>query len=93
MSSDQICLVHASEAAKAWIKVFALCCDVSAIILAFKVYVGKEDDYDGSAVGICDGLVDDAGLTKARGRVLYTDNYYTSVKLAKLMYENMAGLL
>ena len=69
------------------IKVFALCCAVSAVILAFKVYVGKEDDSDGSAAAVCDELCVDAGLTHQRGRVLYTDNYYTSVKLAKLMFE------
>ena len=36
------------------IKVFALCCDFSAIILSFKVYVGKEDDSNGKAIGVCD---------------------------------------
>jgi len=61
---------------------------MSAVILAFKVYVGKEDDSYGTAVGVCDQLVNDAGLTSARGCILYTDNYYTSVKLAKHMYEN-----
>jgi len=34
------------------IKVFALCRAFSAVILAFKVYVGKEDDTDGTAVGV-----------------------------------------
>jgi len=58
------------------------------VILAFKVYVGKEDDTDGSAVAVCNDLCVDAGLTGARGRVLYTDNYYTSVKLAKHMFNN-----
>ena len=70
------------------IKVFALCCALSDVILTFKVYVGKEDDSDGTTVGVCDELVNDAGLTSARGHVLHTDNYYTSVKLAKHMYEN-----
>ena len=68
------------------IKVFALCCAFSAVILAFKVYVGKEDETDGTAVGVCNDLCIDAGLTESRGRVLYTDNYYTSVKLAKHMF-------
>ena len=70
------------------IKVYALCCALSAVILAFKVYVGKEDDTDGSAVAVCNDLCVDAGLTGARGRVLYTDNYYTSIKLAKHMFNN-----
>ena len=45
------------------IKVYALCCALSAVILAFKVYVGKEDDTDGSAVAVCNDLCVDAGLT------------------------------
>jgi hypothetical protein len=69
------------------IKVFALCCAFSAVILAFKVYVGKEDDADGTAVGICNELCVDAGLTESSGRTLYTDNYCTSVKLAKHMFD------
>ena len=70
------------------IKVFALCCAFSAIILAFQVYVGKEDDSDGSAAAVCDNLCINPGLTTQRGRVLYTENYYTSVKLVKLVFEN-----
>ena len=68
------------------IKVFCLCCAVSAVLLSFKVYVGKDEDEDGSAVKICDDLVHNAEITNARGRVLYTDNYYTSVKLVKHMF-------
>lgn len=56
------------------------------MILAFKVYVGKEDNTDGSTVAVCDQLIVGAELTKAWGQVLYTDNYYTSVKLAKHLF-------
>jgi hypothetical protein len=57
------------------IKVFCLCCAVSAVLLAFEVYVGKDDESkDNLALAVCDRLVDDAGLTTNRGRVLYTDN-------------------
>ena len=45
------------------IKVFALCLTLSVVILSFKVYVGKEDDSDGTAVGVCNDLVVDAGLS------------------------------
>ena len=69
------------------IKVFVLCCAVSALILAFKVYVEKEDDSNISVAAVCDELCVDAGLTHQWGRVLYTENYYTSVKLEKLMFE------
>jgi len=45
------------------IKIFALCCALYAVILLFKVYVGKEDDSNGTAVGVlCNDLVVDAGL-------------------------------
>ena len=69
------------------IKVFAVCCAISAVILAFEVFVGKEDeDRDNTALGVCDQLVKDVELTSARGRVLYINNYYTLVKLAKHMF-------
>ena len=70
------------------IKVYALCCALSAVVIAFFVYVGKEDNLDGSAVAVCNELVVEAGLTGARGRVLYTDNYYASIKLVKHMFNN-----
>ena len=35
---------------------------------------------------MCDCLVQAAGLAVTIGRVLYTDNYYTLVKLAKHMF-------
>ena len=60
---------------------------MSAVLLAFKIYVGKEDDEDETTLQLCDRLIKEAGLTGAKGRVLYTDNYYTSMKLAKHMFE------
>ena len=69
------------------IKVFVLCCAMSAVWLSYKIYVGAQDGVDGSALAICDELVNDAGLTDCRGRVLYTDNWYTSVRLAQHMFE------
>ncbi len=41
----------------------------------------------GTAVDVCDRLVNEAELTGPRGRTLYTNNYYTSVKLAKHLFE------
>ena len=49
------------------IKAFVICCALSTILLAFKVYVGREDDSDNTALGICDELVNVAGITSARG--------------------------
>ena len=56
------------------IKVLALYCAFSAVILAFKVYVEKKDDTDGTAVGVCNDICVDAGLTESRGLIMYTDN-------------------
>jgi len=40
---------------KRGIKVFALCCAVSTVLLAFEVYVGKDDPTkDISALAVCD---------------------------------------
>ena len=68
------------------IKVFAFCCTIYTIIIGFKVYVGQEDDSDKTALVICDDLVKEAGITSARGRTLYIDNYYISMALAKNMF-------
>ena len=88
LALNQLRTIYACKADKAWHQgVCFMLCNVH-FNLMFKVYVGKEDDSDGMAVGVCDQLVNDAGLTSALGCVLYTDNYYTSVKLAKHMYEN-----
>ena len=75
------------------IKVFVLCCAVSAVWLGYKIYLGKEDGVDGSALTIVDQLITDADLTKHRGRTLYTDNWYTSMKLAKHLFEKYGWTL
>jgi hypothetical protein len=71
------------------IKVFACCCAYSGVLLWFFVYCGKENmlDKDATTVSICDKLVKMAHLTAHQGRVLVTDNYHTTVKLAKHMFE------
>ena len=57
------------------IKVFYIFCDLSTIILGFKVYVGQEDNYDNTSLGICDELLKESGINSARGKMLYTNNY------------------
>ena len=47
---------------------------MSAVLLAFKMYVGKEDNKDEITLQVCDRLIKEAGLTGAKGHVLYTDN-------------------
>jgi hypothetical protein len=69
------------------IKVFCVCCAVSGIMLAYKVYCGKGGKKtDGTVVSLCDNLLQKAGLTDTQGRTLYTDNYYTSMSLVKHLY-------
>jgi hypothetical protein len=54
----------------------------------YEVYCGNKDkNTDGTAVNVCDRLVNKAELTGPRGRTLYPDNYYMSVKLAKHLFE------
>ena len=54
------------------INVFAICCAISKILIVFKVYVGQYNDSDNTALGVCDDLAKEAGVTKSRGRTLYT---------------------
>ena len=67
------------------IKVFDIYCAFYAIILGLKVYISQEDDYDNTALEFCNDLVKEAGLNSFIGKTFYTDNYYTSVALAKHM--------
>ena len=70
------------------IKVFCVCCAVSGIMLAYEVYCGNKDKKtDGTSVQVCDRLVKETELTRSRGCTLYTNNYYTSIKLAKHLFE------
>ena len=80
---------------KQGIKVFCLCCAVTAVMLAFEVYCGKDNNKtENTTVDNCERLIHEAGLVRnvtggvIRGRTIYSDNYYTSVKLAKHLYEN-----
>jgi len=72
------------------IKVFCLCCAVTAVMLSFEVYCGKDNSKtDNTMVDICERLIHEVDLVNnqtggmIRGRTIYSDNYYTSVKMAK----------
>ena len=59
-------------------------------MLAYQIYLGKKEDEEPKvtkAIDVCTQLCRDAGLLESRGRILYTNNYYTSIKLAKHMFE------
>ena len=70
------------------IKVFCVCCAILGIMLAYKVYCGNKDKKtDGTAGDVCNRLVKEAELTGPCGQMLYTDNYYMSMKLVKHLFE------
>ena len=68
------------------IKMFDICCALSAILLGFKVYVGQEEDSNYIDLGIYGELVKEAGTTSVRGKMLYTDNYFTLMAIAKHIF-------
>ena len=69
------------------IKVFALCCAFTGFLLAFEVYTGADNASYSSNWELIEKLIVSAGLTNAYGRILYTDNYYTSMRVARKLYE------
>lgn len=75
------------------IKVFCICCGLTAVIMGFKVYVSKLDNEDHTAKEIVEKLIQSAGLTDCRGRTLYTDNWYTSIPLAEHLFEKYGWML
>ena len=77
------------------IKIFAVCCANTAVLLGCEVYTGKGNtDVDqSSSESIVLRLINNAGLTSAMGRVLYIDNWYTSISLAKYLYEKYKWLV
>ena len=70
---------------------FMAACAESVVMLLFEVYDGSAVTMrDNSAMAVCERLVKRAKLISANGRVLQTDNWYTSMKLAKTMYQKYA---
>ena len=70
------------------IKVFVCCCAYTGHTLIWEVYFGKDfkgvDDH--SAKAICDRLILQANLQNQSGRILYTDNWYTTIDLVKHLF-------
>jgi hypothetical protein len=70
-------------------KVFCLCCAYSAIMLLFEIFCGKDSNKtDRTTVDMCKRLIHAADLVTGAtgmisGRTVYSNNYYTSMKLAK----------
>ena len=75
------------------IKVFCLCCSYSAMLLSFVIYVGKDYVEEKSTKEVVDKLILLSYLQTAKGRILYTDNYYTSISLGKHLFACYGWLL
>jgi hypothetical protein len=81
------------------IKVFALCCGQTGVLIGHLVYTGRKEQNDAggqdwSALGVIETLLVMASLLdKGKGRVLYTDNWYTSIALMCTMYFKYGFLL
>ena len=78
------------------IKVFACCCAFTSVLLRFEVYLEKKNvtvKIESSVLSIVDQLITNAHLVVVAGLILYTDNWYTSVKLAKHVYTAYPWLL
>ena len=66
-----------------------MCYAYSAYLLGFEVYLRKEFTKDGgSALSVVDQLIIEGDLHLNRGHILYSNNWYTSVDLAKHLYDN-----
>ena len=72
------------------IKIFLLTCKNHKI--GWEIYLGKDFHNDNSAEAVVIRLITEAGLTTQSGRILYTDNWYTSIKLASLLFEQFNWL-
>ncbi len=70
------------------IKVFAVSCAYAADLLGFKIYISLENSSDASyntAAAVVKRLIEGANFNSSWGCTLYTDNWYTSIMLAKTL--------
>ena len=75
------------------IKVFAQCCAYTGYLLGYEVYLGKDTETtENSALSVVDRLLTNADLVTVKGRILYTDNWYTTLRLAKFLYAKYGWL-
>ena len=75
------------------IKVYALCCSSTGYLYRFEIYTGKGGTADGSPTGVISRLLYGAGATGTTGRILYTDNFYTLLRVMKYIYVSFSMLL
>jgi hypothetical protein len=75
------------------IKVYALCCSYKGYLYLFEISTGKGGTADGSPTGVISRLLYGAGATGTTGRILYKDNFYTSLHVMKCIYVQLSMLL
>ena len=62
-------------------------------MLGFEVYLGNyAETTDNSALHVVDMLINKADLIHFKGIILYCDNWYTTIRLAKYLYETYRWL-
>jgi hypothetical protein len=82
-----------AKAFKHGIKVYALCCAYTGYLYNFEIYTGKGGTPGGSPKGVISRLLHGAGATGTSGRILYTDNFYTSLGVMKHIFLSFSMLL
>ena len=70
------------------IKVYTIYCVIYTVVLGFKIFFGKEDELDNTALNVYNELCKKAGLNGIKGCTWYTDKYYKYMKVCKYMFEN-----
>jgi hypothetical protein len=65
---------------------------LTAVLLGFEVYVGKETGASDAAIASVKCLINGAGPTSVLGQILYTDSWYTSIDLAKMIFKKYCWL-
>ena len=60
--------------------------------LCWEIYLGKGYPLDSSAESFVVSLITNVYLTMKSGRILYTSNWYTSIKLARTLFEKYKWL-
>jgi hypothetical protein len=68
------------------IKVFALCCAYTGYLYHFEIYTGKESQFDGPPGEVVKRLLLGAKIGTSKDRILYTDNFYTSLGVMTYLY-------
>ena len=67
------------------IKVFML--TFKSHTLGWDIYFGKDYPLDSSAEAVVVHTITNSGLTVQSVRILYTENWYTSINIARILFE------